>query len=69
MLLSVWVLYLHVCLWTTYVPGVHRGQKRVSYPLELDLQMAVNISNQNQGPCARISSELDYPPLKVTPLL
>lgn len=35
-----WVLCLHVCLYLTSVPGTSRGQKRVSGPQGLELQMA-----------------------------
>lgn len=66
MLLSVWVLYLHVCLWTTYVPGVHRGQKRVSDPLEMKLPAVVELWGTmwywelNSGPLERASSSLNH---------
>jgi hypothetical protein len=33
------VFCLHVCLCTMYMPRAHRGQKRVSDPLELELQI------------------------------
>lgn len=37
-----WVLCPTVCMCAVYVLSTHRGQKRVSDPLELDLQMAVS---------------------------
>jgi hypothetical protein len=30
-------VFLHVCLYTMYVPGAHKGQKRTLDPLELEL--------------------------------
>lgn len=33
---------LHVCLYTTYMPGDPQDQKRASDPLQLELQMAVS---------------------------
>lgn len=41
-LFYVWVLCLHVCICTTCMPSVHRGQERVSDPLELELRMGVS---------------------------
>jgi hypothetical protein len=36
------VFYLHVCIYTTCMPGGHGGLKKVSSPLELQLPMVVN---------------------------
>lgn len=33
-ILHIWVLYLHVCLQTTYMSGTPRGWKRTSNPLD-----------------------------------
>lgn len=33
---------MHVCRYTMYVPGAHRGQKRVLDPLATELEMVVN---------------------------
>lgn len=33
---------MHVCLCTAYLPSDHRGQKKGSYTLELELQMIVD---------------------------
>ena len=38
----VWMFCLHVCLCITCMPGAHRGQKRASDSLELELQMVVS---------------------------
>ena len=49
-----WVLYLHECLCTAFMPGTLGSQKRVSGSLELELQMAVSCytgaRNQTQEP-------------------
>lgn len=37
-----YVLFLHVCVCTMCVSDAHRGHKRVSEPLELELQMVVS---------------------------
>lgn len=48
------VFCLHVCICTTCVPGASSGQKRVSDPVELELQMLVSYhvgsGKQNLGP-------------------
>jgi hypothetical protein len=38
----VWVFCLHICLCTVCVPGAHGSQRRVSDPLELELQFVVS---------------------------
>ena len=37
------VFCLHVCLCTACMPGIGRGQKRASDPLELELEMVVGL--------------------------
>ena len=37
------VFYIHVCLWTTYMPGARGSQKRVSHPMGLELGIVVNL--------------------------
>jgi hypothetical protein len=39
--ICVWVFCLRECLCTRCMPDTHRGQKRVSNPLRLDLEMVV----------------------------
>jgi len=41
-ILCVWILGLHVYLYTACVPGVHRSQKRESEPLELEVHTVVS---------------------------
>lgn len=41
-LLCVLEFCLHVCLYTTCIPGALRDQKRESYSLELELQMVLS---------------------------
>lgn len=36
------MFYLHVCMYTTCVPGGHGGQKKTWDPLELELQVFVS---------------------------
>lgn len=54
-ILCVWAFCLHVCLYIMCVPGATRGQKRVSDPQELKLQMLlscyVSARNQTQVLC------------------
>jgi hypothetical protein len=39
-----WILaYMHICV-PCVLPGTYRGQKRVSHPLEMELQMVVSYS-------------------------
>jgi hypothetical protein len=40
--LCVWVVCLHLCLYTMCIPGVHRGQKWTPDPLGLKLQVFVS---------------------------
>lgn len=40
---SLWVLYLHVSLDTTYISDAHRGLKMTLDLLELELQMVVKV--------------------------
>lgn len=47
-LFSVWMFYLHVCIYST-VPQVLRYQKRVSDPLYLDLKVAVSLPIVDRG--------------------
>lgn len=37
-----WMFCLHVCMCTICVLGAYRGQKTVSYPLELELWTVVS---------------------------
>lgn len=56
------VVCLSVCLCTVLVPGAQEGQKRVSDPLELDLQKVVNhhVSAGKQTWVLWKSSALNY---------
>lgn len=33
---------LHICMYTTSIPGTYGGHKRVSHPLEMELQLIVS---------------------------
>ena len=35
------MFYLHVCICTMYMPGIHGGQKGAWDPLELEIQVVV----------------------------
>lgn len=48
-ILYVWVFYLHVCLCTTYMPCILRGQKRTLNPLKPELQTC-GCWDSNVGP-------------------
>lgn len=43
-------VYLYIYLWTTCVSGAYRGQKKVSNPLELEIQIDVSpqVDGKNQ---------------------
>lgn len=43
-ILCAWALCLHVCLCTLCMPNVHRGQKRLLNPLELELTDGCQLS-------------------------
>lgn len=36
------IFHLHICMYNTYMPGTHRGQKKALAPLALESQMVVN---------------------------
>jgi hypothetical protein len=46
----IWIFCLYTCLSATNVPGAHRGQKRASDTLKLELQMVENhhVGTRNQ---------------------
>lgn len=46
------------CMWNTCVPGVHRGQKRVLDPLELELLVVWVLETK----LARAANALNFPP-------
>lgn len=53
--------FLYVYLGTIYVPGAYRSQKRVSDPLEMELQVVVSRWEEIRKPIARHYAESGAP--------
>lgn len=56
-ILCVWMFYLHLCIRSTCVLGVHRSQKRASDLLELELWM-VAINQVDAGKISKYSTTI-----------